>query len=130
MAVKALLAALFLGLASAPAIADDAAHGQAMFQQDCALCHAAAPADGGGGMGPDLAGVIGRKVAGDPSYPYSDALSRIGGISTQDSLANFLENPGKVAPGSTMAVRVKDPAERANIAAYLATVPAHSEETR
>jgi cytochrome c len=121
---KALLAALPLCLASAPALAADTAHGQVLFQQDCALCHTAGPADGDGGMGPDLAGVIGRKVAGDPSYPYSDALSRVGGAWTQDSLADFLENPDKVAPGTPMSLRLKDPAERADIAAYLATVPA------
>ena len=122
---KALLAALPFCLAFESAHAADIVLGRALFQQDCALCHAAGPADGGGGMGPDLAGVIGRKVAGDPSYPYSDALSRVGGAWTPDSLADFLENPERVAPGSTMGVRVKDPAERADIAAYLATVPAH-----
>jgi|HubBroStandDraft_3_1064219.scaffolds.fasta_scaffold254147_2 cytochrome c len=103
------------------AVAADAVHGQMLFQQDCAMCHTAGPADGGGGAGPDLAGVIGRRVAGDANFAYSEALLRLGGVWTKDSLVAFLDDPGKVAPGTTMSVSAQDPAEWADIAAYLAT---------
>ena len=55
------------------------------------------------GAGPSLIGLIGRPVAGDPTYAYSEALRSAGGIWTRDRLANFLENPQRFAPGTAMA---------------------------
>jgi cytochrome c2 len=111
-------------LALTPALvrAADAEHGQTLFQRQCGLCHMAGDGDGEGGQGPSLAGVIGRKVGGDPFFSYSQALTEDKDIWTEASLAAYLENPQKAIPGSTMPIRVAAEADRADIAAYLAKV--------
>jgi cytochrome c2 len=113
----------FLGLmALAPAavMAADSEHGQSLFREQCGVCHTAGEGDGDGGQGPSLAGVIGRKVGGDPSFSYSQALMDDKDVWTQSGLAAFLANPQKAIPGTTMPVRVAADADRADIAAYLA----------
>ena len=111
---------LALALAAAPALAHaaDAAHGRTLFQQQCGLCHEA----GAGGLGPSLKGVIGRKIAGDAAFAYTPALSAKTGTWSQESLAAFLENPSAAVPGTAMPVQIAAPADRADLAAYLATV--------
>ena len=119
--------AVLFGLAvliATPSQAADAANGRMLFQQQCGACHDAGPGDGDGGIGPSLKGVIGREVAGDPAYAYSEALAAQKGAWTEASLAAFLEDPSKVAPGTSMSIQVSDPKERADLAAYLATVKA------
>ena len=69
----------------------------------CAGCHQIEPGGAATGAGPSLVGLIGRPVAGDPAYAYSDALRGVGGAWTRDRLANFLENPQRFAPGTAMA---------------------------
>jgi len=113
-----------MALAPAMVMAADAERGQTLFQQQCGLCHMAGEGDGEGGQGPSLAGVIGRKVGGDPSFSYSQALMDDKDVWTQASLAAYLENPQKAIPGTTMPVRVGAEADRADIAAYLAKVKA------
>jgi cytochrome c len=112
---------------SAPSIsmAADADHGQTLFRQQCGVCHTAGKDDGDGGQGPSLAGVIGRKVGSDPNFgAYTQALTDDKDVWTQDSLGAFLENPQKAIPGTAMPIRVGAAADRADIAAYLATVKA------
>jgi cytochrome c2 len=104
------------------ALAADAAHGQAVFRQQCGACHAAGEGDGDGEVGPNLAGVIGRKVGGDPNFAYTPALAADKDVWTQASLASFLENPQKAIPGTAMPVNVPSAVDRADLAAYLATV--------
>ena len=49
--------AIALSLAAAPALAAD---GQQLFNMQCKMCHT------GGPMGPNLAGVVGAKIASPP----------------------------------------------------------------
>jgi cytochrome c len=107
------------------ALAADASHGQTLFRTQCGVCHMAAEGDGDGGQGPSLKGVVGRKVGGDPDFgSYTQALMDDKDTWTQDSLAAFLENPQKTIPGTAMPIHVPAAADRADIAAYLATVKA------
>jgi cytochrome c len=118
----ATLGALVLAAAS-PSMAADAKNGQTQFRGQCGMCHAAGEGDGEGGIGPNLAGVIGRKVGGDPDFAaYTQALTDDKDVWTEASLAAFLENPQKVIPGTAMPVRVGSATDRADLAAYLATV--------
>lgn len=114
----------FVALAPAMVMAADADHGQSLFREQCGVCHMAGEGegDGDGGQGPSLLGVIGRKVGGDPTFSYSQALMDDKHVWTQASLAAFIANPQKAIPGTTMPVRVSAEADRADIAAYLAKV--------
>lgn len=113
------LAALALLAGIAPAAAQD---GAALFQAHCAACHSldrvAAP-----GPGPNLAGLGGRPVAGDPAYDYSPALraGRAAGDRWDAArLARFLADPDEMYPGLWMsAVALRDPALISAIARYL-----------
>jgi cytochrome c len=109
---------------STPSFAADAAHGQEIFRTQCGVCHQAGEGDGDGGTGPSLKGVIGRKVGGDTDFAYSQPLMDAKATWTQETLANFLENPQKAYPGTAMPISVHAPDDRADIAAYLATVKA------
>jgi cytochrome c len=72
--------------------AGNAAHGKAVFEQQCVACHSVAPA-AGPGAGPMLRGVVGRKAgAGDKGFTYSDALKKAGLTWTQANLGKFLTN--------------------------------------
>ena len=52
--------------------AGDAAAGEALFKQKCAICHS--PDVGVNKIGPSLHGVVGRKAGSLPGYTYSDAM--------------------------------------------------------
>lgn len=112
--MAALLAAV------APAAAQD---GAALFQAHCASCHAMERA-AAAGAGPNLGGVGGRPIAGDTAYDYSPALRQgraVGDRWDEARLARFLVDPDEMYPGLWMsAVALRDPAEIAAIARYLA----------
>jgi len=110
--------------AQAP-LTGDPGVGQKLFAQNCALCHAAALGPGDieiDGMGPSLAGVVGRKAAGALSYPYSDALGKSGLTWDAPTLDKFLSDPGALVPGTKMVMSIPDPQMRSNVIAYLQTL--------
>ena len=78
-AADILLLSLALAMTSGAALAQGVpAHGKALFQERCGLCHTAAPDDGDGGQGPPLAGVVGRKAASVAGFNYTAALRKSG----------------------------------------------------
>ena len=94
--------------------------GEVAFATYCSGCHKAS--DGSSHrIGPDLWGVVERKVASADGYPdYSVALRRFGGQWTEKRLSSFIENPQAAVPGSAMEFGgVKDAEERARIIGYL-----------
>lgn len=92
--------------------------GQDAFKK-CLACHTIAK-DGRNLVGPNLYGVVGRKVAQVPGFPYSDAMKNLGGEWTWQQLANYLHDPRTAVPGNKMAFAgVKDNAELADLLAYL-----------
>ena len=110
-------------LASALALAgsanaQQAAKGEEAFQDHCSQCHVLS----GVGQGPSLIGIVGRKAASLPNYPYSDALKRSGITWTAASLDTFIANPTKLVPGTAMRAIVADTSERRDLIAYLATL--------
>jgi glucose/arabinose dehydrogenase len=103
----------------------DAGHGQTYFQQNCALCHAAALGPNGqpvNQQGPSLVGVLGRKAATAPGFNYSPALVSAGLTWDAPTLDRFLTGPGTMVPGTTMPIAVAQPGDRADVIAYLATL--------
>jgi cytochrome c len=112
-----------IAAAATPAFAaGDAAHGKALFQQRCGLCHQGAADDGDGGQGPDLRGVVGRKAGTDAGFNYTPAIKGSKLTWTPETLDQFLTAPGKMVPGTTMPVSTANPKDRADLIAYLATL--------
>ena len=111
-----LATALMLALLAAPALAQD---GRAAFEARCASCHAAV-ASAPPGPGPNLAGLAGRRVAGDLRFDYSPALRAAEGAWTAERLSEFLEDPEEMFPGLWMGGNgVRDAAARRAIVDYL-----------
>jgi len=99
--------------------AGDAAAGQAYVQGICGACHTF---DQGGGVrvGPNLYGIVDRKIAGETSFGYSAALKEHGGNWTAANLDAFLKEPQRFAPGTTMPFSgISSNSERRNVLAYL-----------
>jgi cytochrome c len=114
-------AAAALMLLYAPARAQDPAAGQRIFRSQCTLCHAAQP--GRNLVGPSLFGVVGRPSGTAPGYHFSPAMSTAHLTWDAATLNRYLENPRGVVPGTLMAyVGIKDPKQRADLIAYLATL--------
>ena len=87
----------------------------------CKVCH---KFDKGGGtlMGPDLYGVVGRKIASVEGFNYTPALKAHEGDWTYEKLDSWLKNPQAFAPGTAMAFPgVADDKKRAAIVAFLRT---------
>jgi cytochrome c len=117
--IRPLLAAALL-LAAAPAAA--AGDGRAVFEAHCASCHATA-AGAPPGAGPNLAGVLGRRVGGDTAFDYSPALEAAraeGLVWSATMLDRFLADPEEMFPGLWMGNNGLRAAEgRAAVAAFL-----------
>jgi cytochrome c len=113
------LAAFLFLAAAAPAAAQD---GRATFQARCASCHST-EADAPERPGPNLGGLIGRVVGGDPRFDYSPALrrARAAGLRWDAArLAAFLDDPEEMFPGLWMGGNgLRDADARDAVASYL-----------
>lgn len=107
----------------ATATSAQAASGEDLFKQNCAACHALQK-DAPMGMGPNLAGIVGRKAGAVQGFPHSEEFHKaLGGKTwTPELLDKWLENPQQVAKGTYMMYQQADPAIRAAIIEYLKTV--------
>lgn len=108
--------------AVAPALAQDATNGQAVFRS-CRACHAVGPA-ARNKSGPQLNGIIGRKAASVPGFAYSDAMKQkaaSGLVWTEANLTAYLQAPDVFLPGGVMAFAVKDPQQIRDLIAFLKT---------
>lgn len=129
-AARQLLLALGIALACGQASAQtsdsgQAPHGKQLYALQCALCHGP---QGQGGQGPALGGIVNGAVAkGD--FSYSAALRTLGGHWNPQRLASFLANPQSMAPGTSMPVQVTSEQDRADIIAFLDTLPAPNRQT-
>ena len=109
---------LALCLSMSDAAADDAA----LFEP-CRACHSLDPA-AKVMAGPNLAGLIGRKVAGDERFDYSPVLRQAredGRVWTAEALEMFLADPEAMFPAMWMsAPGMRDAAERKALARFIA----------
>ena len=115
-----LSAGALAGIAGAQAVAGDPVKGQAVFDDQCSMCHTIKD----DGQGPHLGGVVGRKAGSVAGADYTDAMKASGITWTPDKLDQFLMGPDKMVPGTAMPVSVSDPIERRNLIAYLASTAA------
>ncbi len=108
-------------LACAPAWAGgDAEHGKVLYQQQCTACHSVQY----NSVGPAHQGVFGRHVGRAPGYTYSQALHDSDVTWNESSLDRWLTDPEQFIPGQKMGFKVDDPAQRADLVAYLKTLSA------
>lgn len=75
--------------------------GERLFAAKCAACHSLS--EGVHGVGPSLAGVMGRAVGSSPEYLYSPVMEHAGFAWSEAALDEFLEKPMGMLPGTTMA---------------------------
>lgn len=123
------LTAVALMALNGPALAEgDATKGKAAYAK-CGICHQVGP----GAktlVGPELNGTVGRKAAIVADYPYSPGMKKLGeeGFTwTEANLDKWIADPKAMIADSPMALAfpgIPDAAERADIIAYLKTVPA------
>jgi cytochrome c len=114
-------AALALGLmamALGAAHADgDPARGKTVFIQ-CQACHSLEA--GHNGIGPSLHGIIGRKSASLPDFPYSPSMRRAGLTWDEATLKKYLPDPSGLVPGTKMTfVGLASPQQVEDVIAYL-----------
>ena len=85
----------------------------------CQACHTA-DKDGKNLTGPLLYDVIGRQVASEAGFNYTNAMKDHGGEWTYDRLNEYLTNPQGVVPGTKMSFAgLPKPKDRASVIAYL-----------
>jgi nitrite reductase (NO-forming) len=104
--------------AAAPAtLSSEAAAGRQVYKK-CQACHSLDP--GKVGVGPSLAGIVGRKAAADPSFNYSQAMRASNLTWDAAALSKYLLDPQKTIPGNKMPFPgLKTETERNALIAYL-----------
>lgn len=98
----------------------DVAKGKEYFGKKCATCHTIEKG-GANGVGPNLYGIMGHKIAGVAGFSYSEALKKHAGESWNwENMNAWQWKPRVFANGTIMAYagNNKD-GERANLISYL-----------
>jgi cytochrome c len=92
--------------------------GAALYSAECRGCHAVS-------IAPTLRGVIDRPIASVPTFMgYSEGLkAKQGETWTAANLDAFLTAPTTFAPGTLMVKSVPEAQARADLIAYIATLP-------
>jgi cytochrome c len=106
-------------------MAGDPARGERIFQY-CYSCHSVVPGETNL-QGPNLAGIIGRPIAAQEGFDYSPAMRSFAARESAWSealLDRFTAEPEAVVPKTSMQFHgIDDPAERADLIAYLRSIP-------
>ena len=95
----------------------DAAKGEKIFKNLCAVCHSLS-ADS---VGPALGGIGGQNIAAGGSFSYSSALSSKATWKwSASNLDRWLTKPAAFAPGNAMAFSgITNPKDRADLVSFL-----------
>ena len=111
-------AGLLFGLAASAVSAADVDHGKAVFQA-CAACHSDKP----DALGPNLAGVVGRKAGSRDDFRYSAAMTRAGFTWDAGNLRQYLADPQAKVKGNRMPFSgLNDPKDIDDVIAYIGTL--------
>jgi cytochrome c len=106
-------------LVAAPALAAPDAEAGKVAYAACAACHGA----GGGGMGPKLAGVIGRKAGSLSGFAYSPAMKASNITWDTAQMDAFITKPQSVVKGTRMFFPgLADAKKRMDLVAFLKTL--------
>lgn len=111
-------AAMLAAPALAQGVTGDPDAGADLYSAECRGCHSVS-------IGPTLRGLIGRPAASVAGFGgYSDALkAKAGLVWTEANIDAFLTGPQAFAPGTLMTKAITDPQQRADIIAYITTLP-------
>jgi len=100
-----------------PNLGGDAAAGRLVFRK-CQACHSIEP--GKKGLGPSLAGIVGKKAGGVADFTYSPAMKASDITWDAAALDSYLSDPQKAVPGNKMPFPgLKTENERKDVIAYL-----------
>ena len=106
-------------------MAGDPARGERIFQY-CYSCHSVRLGETNL-QGPHLAGIIGRPIAAQDGFDYSLAMRSFAArekVWSEELLDRFAAEPEAVVPKTSMQFHgIDDPAERADLIAYLRSIP-------
>jgi cytochrome c len=113
-----LFVSLLLLLIPVAAAAED---GERLFTP-CRACHSLDAAEHSM-PGPNLAGIMGRKIGGDEAFDYSPVLRKVNADGLRwdaERLEKFLADPAEMFPGLWMSMRgIEDAAERKALVRFL-----------
>lgn len=106
------------GSAQQAQITGDEEAGAELYATQCRGCHTVS-------IAPTLRGIADRPVASVAGFGgYSDALkAKAGQAWTPENLDAFLAAPATFAPGTRMVMSVTDPQARADVIAYIRSLP-------
>lgn len=101
----------------APAFAQNASTGERLFNQQCKTCHTVEKG-GAHGIGPNLAGLFGRKAG--TVGEASEAMKKSGIVWDDKTLAEYLRDPKTRVPDGTMVFNgMKQQSQLNDVIAYL-----------
>jgi nitrite reductase (NO-forming) len=101
------------------ALAASADEGRRVFSK-CQACHSLQP--GKNGVGPSLAGILGKPSASAADFNYSEAMRQAHLTWDAQKLDAYLADPQKLVPGNRMPFPgLKSERDRTNVIAYLQT---------
>jgi nitrite reductase (NO-forming) len=90
--------------------------GRRVFSK-CQACHSLMP--GKNGVGPSLAGIVGKPAASDPDFNYSNAMRQSHIVWDPEKLDAYLADPQKVVAGNRMPFPgLKSDHDRTDLIAY------------
>jgi nitrite reductase (NO-forming) len=93
--------------------------GRRVFSK-CQACHSLQP--GKNGVGPSLAGIVGKQSASTPDFNYSTAMREAHLVWDAATIDAYLRDPQKLVPGNRMPFPgLKSEHDRTNLIAYLQT---------
>ncbi|KAL3696595.1 hypothetical protein R1sor_010671 [Riccia sorocarpa] len=110
--------------------AGDAQSGEKLFKSKCSFCHTLEKG-GAHKMGPNLAGLLGKKAGQAAGYDYSVANKNSEVVWSEDTLYEYLLNPKEYMPGTKKPFHgVKKEQDRADLIAYLKKNAKGSEDAK